>query len=42
MIRIKILLCGADRYLLRHETATDSHYKNYIRQTLSLELEKNA
>ncbi|EQG76806.1 radical SAM domain protein [Clostridioides difficile DA00165] len=22
----KYFLCGADRYLLRHETATDSHY----------------
>lgn len=33
---------GADRYLLRHETATDKHYKKLHPSNMSLEIRKKA
>jgi biotin synthase len=33
--------CGADRYLLRHETANEEHYKKLHPSTMSLENRKN-
>ena len=36
----KFFNAGADRYLLRHETATDSHYKKLHPESMSLENRK--